>query len=90
MNENLDLEKEVLDIDEIYENLDKMKDMKRYKPPTPGYFPSVAQINTYARSKKFKHMIPYFMWLEECLDAEERKEHKEAIKLLNKMIDELS
>ena len=80
--------KEIFDLDEIYENIDKMTSMKRYKPPTPGYFPSVAEINTYARSDKFEHMIPYLIWLEDALEPADKKVHKEAIAVLQKIIDE--
>lgn len=80
----------MLDLDKVYENLDKMAEMKRYKPPTPGYFPSVAEINTYARSKDFEHMLPYLLWLDECLtDDEDRKIHKEAIAALRDAVSEL-
>ena len=53
----------MLDIEAIYNNLDKMQELKRYKPPTHGYFPTLAEVNTYATSKDFEHMIPYLLWL---------------------------
>jgi hypothetical protein len=80
----------MLSLDNIYENLDKMQEMKRYKPPTHGYFPTVAEINTYARSKDFEHMLPYLLWLDECLtDDEDRQTHKEAIAALRNAVTEL-
>ena len=79
----------MFDIEAIYNNLDKMQELKRYKPPTHGYFPTVAEINTYALSKDFEHMIPYLMWLDECLTMEQRKEHKEAVARLREIIAEL-
>ena len=77
------------DFDQIYENLDKMTSMKRYKPPTPGYFPTVAEINTYAHSDEFEHMIPYLLWLDDCLSTEDRKKHQEAVETLRAIVDEL-
>jgi hypothetical protein len=79
----------MLDLGKIYDNLDKMAEMKRYKPPTPGYFPSVAEINTYARSNDFEHMLPYLLWLDECLAGEDRETHKEAIACLRNVVSEL-
>ena len=80
----------MLDLGQIYDNLDKMAEMKRYKPPTPGYFPTVAEINTYARSKDFEHMLPYLLWLDECLvDDRDRQLHKEAIAVLRNIVAEL-
>lgn len=79
----------MLDLDQIYENLDKMQEMKRYKPPTPGYFPTVAEINTYARSEDFEHIVPYLLWLDECLVGEDREIHKEAIKTLIDLVNEM-
>ena len=79
-----------LDLDVVYENLDKMQEMKRYKPPLKGYFPSVGEINTYARSEDFPHMIPYLLWLDECLtDPADREIHKEAIATLRDVVSEL-
>ena len=79
-----------IDLDQTYENLDKMQAMKRYKPPTKGYFPSVGEINTYARSDDFEHMLPYLLWLDECLtDPEDRKKHKEAISALRDIVAEI-
>ena len=79
----------MLSLDQIYNNLDKMAEKKRYKPPTRGYFPTVAEINTYARSDEFEHMIPYLLWLDECLtDPVDRKTHREAIAALRKIVDE--
>jgi hypothetical protein len=79
-----------IDLEQIYENLDKMAGMKRFKPPTKGYFPSVAEINTYARSKDFEHMLPYLLWLDECLtDPEDRANHKEAIATLRDIVAEM-
>lgn len=80
-----------LDIDTIYENLDKMTEMKRYKPPTHGYFPSLAEINTYAHSEEFAYMIPYLMWLDECLtNPDDREKHKEAIAALREIVYDMS
>lgn len=80
----------MIDLDTIYENLDKMAELKRYKPPMKGYFPSVAQINTYARSKDFPFILEYLLWLDECLtDPEDRKIHKEAIAILRNIVAEL-
>ena len=79
----------MLDLDTIYNHLDKMQSLKRYKPPTHGYFPTVAEINTYARTKEFKHMIPYFLWLDENLTPEQREEHKEAVNTLKDIVAEL-
>lgn len=77
-------------LDEIYENIDKMMSLKRYKGATKGYFPSVAEINTYARDKRFEHILPYLLWLDECLtDPEDRKTHKEAIATLRNIVDEM-
>ena len=83
------MQDEVLDLYQIYENLDKMQEMKRYKPPTHGYFPTVAEINTYARSNEYPHMIPFLLWLDECLPYEEREAHKEAIAVLREIVAEL-
>jgi hypothetical protein len=79
----------MVDFDQIYENLDKMTEMKRYKPPTHGYFPTVAEINTYAYSDEFEYMIPYLLWLDECLNQEDREVHKEAIGALRDIVAEL-
>ena len=80
----------MIDLDTIYENLDKMAELKRYKGPTKGYFPSTAEINTYARSKDFPFILEYLMWLDECLtDPEDRKIHKEAIATLRNIVAEL-
>lgn len=80
----------MIDLDQIYENLDKMQEMKRYRPPTKGYFPTVAEINTYAYSDDFEHMLPYLMWLDECLtDPEDRKIHKEAISTLRDIVADI-
>ena len=79
----------MLDIEAIYNNLDKMQELKRYKPPTHGYFPTVAEINTYATSKDFEHMIPYLLWLDECLTMDQRNEHKEAVSRLREIVAEL-
>ena len=80
----------MIDLDTIYENLDKMAEMKRYKPPMLGYFPTVSQVNTYARSKDFEHMLPYLLWLDENLtDPEDRKRHKEAITTLRNIVAEM-
>jgi hypothetical protein len=80
----------VIDLDQIYENLDKMQEMKRYKPPTPGYFPTAAEINTYARSNEFEHMLPYLLWLDECLTNDiDRETHKEAISILRDIVSEM-
>lgn len=79
-----------LDIGEVYDNLDKMQEMKRYKPPTKGYFPTVGEINTYARSKDFEHMVPYLLWLDECLtDPADREIHKDAIAALKDVVAEI-
>lgn len=79
-----------IDFDTIYENLDKMQKMKRYRAPSPGYFPTVAEINTYAtQGDKFQHMIPYLMWLDECLSAEDRELHKDAVRRFNEILSEL-
>ena len=80
---------QVYDLGQIYDNLDKMAEMKRYKPPTKGYFPSVAEINTFARSKDFPHMLPYLLWLDECLEGEDREIHKDAIACLRDVVSEL-
>lgn len=77
---------EPIDLDSIYANLDKMQEMKRYKPPTQGYFPTVAEINTYARSTDFEYMLPYLLWLDECLSPAEREEHKEAVAALASIV----
>ena len=77
---------EPIDLDSIYANLDKMQEMKRYKPPTQGYFPTVAEINTYARSTDFEYMLPYLLWLDECLSPTEREEHKEAVAALASIV----
>ena len=80
----------MIDLDAVYDSLDKMQEMKRYKPPTHGYFPSVSEINTYARSKDFEHMLPYLLWLDECLvDQQDRETHKEAIAALRDIVSEL-
>lgn len=79
-----------INFDEIYDNLDKMQKMKRYRAPSQGYFPSVAEINTYAmQGQEFEHMIPYLMWLDECLSAEEREVHKDAVRRFNEILSEL-
>lgn len=77
---------ECVDIDAIYANLDKMQEMKRYKPPTEGYFPTVAEINTYARSTEFEHMLPYLLWLDECLTPKDREIHKDAVAALANIV----
>lgn len=80
----------MLDFDQVYENLDKMMELKRYKPPTPGYFPTVAEINTYARSENHEQILPYLLWLDECLtDPDDRKIHKEAIDTLREIVGEM-
>jgi hypothetical protein len=80
----------MLDLGQIYDNLDKMAELKRYKPPTPHYFPSVGEINSYAKSKDFPHMLPYLLWLDESLtDDEDRKIHKEAIARLRDIVSEM-
>ena len=50
-------------LDEMYENIDKMMSLKRYKGPTKSYFPSAAEINTYARDGKLEHILPYLLCL---------------------------
>lgn len=77
---------EPIDLDSIYANLDKMQEMKRYKPPTQGYFPTVAEINTYARSTDFEYMLPYLLWLDECLSPKDREVHKEAVAALAQIV----
>ena len=80
----------MIDFDQTYETLDKMMEMKRYKPPTPHYFPSVGQINSYAHSNKHEHMLAYLLWLDECLtDKEDREIHKEAIATLRNIVSDL-
>ena len=80
----------MINFDQVYDNLDKMMELKRYKPPIPGYFPSVAEINTYARSDKYPHILPYLLWLDECLtNADDRKKHKEAIDTLRSIVGEI-
>jgi len=80
----------MLDLDQIYETLDKMVEMKRYRPPTRGYFPTVAEINTYARSREHEYMLPYLLWLDESLtDPTDRVIHKEAIAALRNIVNEL-
>lgn len=80
----------MLNLDEIYDNLDKMASLKRVKRPSPsGYFPTVAEINTYAYSKDVEHMIPFLLWLDENLSMEDRKTHKAAITRLKEIVDEM-
>lgn len=79
----------MIDLDKIYDNLDKMASMKRVKLPTPGYFPNVAEINTYARSKDFAFMLEYLLWLDENLTMEDREVHKEAVARLREIVEEL-
>lgn len=81
---------DIIDLEQVYEQLDKMQEMKRYKPPTHGYFPTVAEINTYARSEKHPHMLPFLLWLDECLtNPEDRETHKEAIAALRNIVAEM-
>jgi hypothetical protein len=80
----------MIDLGKVYDNLDKMASMKRVKLPTKGYFPTVAEINTYARSDDFEHMLPYLLWLDENLtDPEDRAIHKEAIAALRDIVSEM-
>ena len=79
----------MIDLDKIYENLDKMASMKRVKLPTPGYFPEVSYINTYAKSKDFEYMLPYLLWLDENLSMQDREVHKEAVARLREIVEEL-
>lgn len=80
----------MLNLDEIYDNLDKMASLKRVKRPSPsGYFPTVAEINTYAHSKDFDCMMPFLLWLDENLTMEDRKVHKEAVARLREIVDEM-
>ena len=79
-----------IDYNGIYQRLDKMQKMKRYRPPTEGFFPSVPELNTYAVSpEKFKYMIPYIMWLDECLTDGQRAEHRPAINRFNEILASL-
>lgn len=80
---------QTINLDKIYDNLDKMATLKRYRPPTKGYFPTVAEINTYATSDDFEHMIPYLLWLDESLTPEDRDVHKEAVSALRRIVSEL-
>lgn len=80
----------MIDLDTIYENLDKMAELKRYKQPTKGYFPSLAEINGVVRSKEYPYILEYLLWLDECLtDPEDRKIHKEAIARLREVVAEM-
>ena len=76
-----------LDLDQVYDAIDAMKGMKRYRPPTKNYFPTSAEIMTYANSD-YENMIPYFLYLEECLTEEGKELHKEARSTLRKIISE--
>lgn len=77
-----------LNLEQVYDTIDKMAEMKRYKGPTPGYFPTVAELNTYSKSD-LPHMIPYFLWLDSCLSTSSIPEHKEAIQTLQNIITEM-
>lgn len=82
--------RQTINLGEIYDNLDKMAGMKRYRCASSGYFPSVAQINTYARSDDFEFMLEYLLWLDECLtDPEDRERHKDAIACLRDIVAEM-
>lgn len=76
-------------IDTIYENLDKMQEMKRYKHPTPGYFPTPAEVNTYLNNGEFEYMLEYMLWLDSCLTPEQRSEHREALSILRDFVAKL-
>lgn len=78
----------MLDYSQVYDTFEKMQSMKRYKTPSKNYFPTAAEIMTYANSDKWETMIPYFMWLEDALDEEGMQMHKEARDVLRKIMDE--
>lgn len=78
----------MLDLTQAYDAIDEMKEMKRYKAPTRNYFPTSAEIVTYANSTEFEYMIPYFCWLEDCLTPEGMVEHAEARATLRRIINE--
>ena len=77
-----------LDLGGVYDTIDAMQEMKRYKAPTRNYFPTAAEIVTYAYSEEFEHMIPYFLWLEECLTEEGLQKHKDARQVLRNIIND--
>lgn len=77
-----------IDIDVVYKVIDKMKSLKRYKPPTAGFFPTVGEINTYALDDNFDYMIPYIMWLDDCLTDAQREEHKDAVRRFNQILSQ--
>lgn len=78
----------MLDYTNVFDAIEKMQSMKRYKAPTKNYFPTAAEIMTYANSDKWETMLPYFMWLEDALDAEGRNMHKEARMVLNQIMED--
>jgi len=88
-NEKVVLEEDntPINYDKVYDAIDAMEKMKKYKKPEEDYFPSLAEINTYINSDD-KYMIPYLMWLDNNLSPEARKDNKEAIQALNKYLSE--
>lgn len=78
----------MLDLNNVYDAIDSMQEMKRYKPPTKNYFPTPAEIMTYAYSEESETIIPYFLWLEECLTPEGQEKHKDARQVLRNIISE--
>lgn len=77
-----------MDLMDVFDTIENMKAMKRYKGPTDNYFPTVAEINTYGRSD-VEAIIPYLIWLEENLSPAAMEFHKEARKALHNVIEEL-
>ena len=73
---------------DCYDVFDDVSETKKYRAPTKNYFPSVAEINTYAYSNDIM-MLPYLMWLDSELDADGIKEHKEAVKRLREIMAEM-
>lgn len=78
----------MLDYTQVFDTIEKMQAMKRYKAPSKNYFPTAAEIMTYANSDKWETMIPYFIWLEDSLDSEGRAMHKEARQVLAQIMED--
>ena len=79
----------MINLDNVFETFDSMREMKRYKAPTKDYFPTEAEINTYAR-ENIEEIIPYFLWLEDSLSPEGMELHKNARAALRRIVQELT
>lgn len=78
---------EKLNLEKFYDTIDKMEEMRRYRPPTKGYFPSAAEVNTYINSD-MPYMLPYMLWLDSCLSPEQVAANSEGVKALRDIVNQ--